>query len=324
MTAADIPTTTGMPNNGFEGMRFLGYPIFEGLILWDLTRSDVLGRAPAGPGREVGAGQGRPDQVDLPPAPGRQVPRRLGLQRGRGRLEPRAVLQPAVQAVRDRRAAAITRARNPWLKAWRKIDDYTVEITHQPPGELLPLRHHLHADREPDRSSRRRRSWAEYAKAPAGTGPFKITERQAARQRRADEERRLLGQEQDPQARQDGAVPDARADHAPGRAALGPGRLDRGAAARRGAEPQAGGVRGGDRRLPARLAVGVQRGQGRLALARRAGAPGGQLLRGPRGAGQAPERGWPIRRSASTPRPTRSSASRRTPTSSIRPRPRRS
>jgi len=27
MTAGDIPTTTGMPNNGFEGMRFLGYPI---------------------------------------------------------------------------------------------------------------------------------------------------------------------------------------------------------------------------------------------------------------------------------------------------------
>ena len=32
MTASDIPTTTGMPNNGFEGMRFLGYPIFEGLV----------------------------------------------------------------------------------------------------------------------------------------------------------------------------------------------------------------------------------------------------------------------------------------------------
>src|SRR5260370_30080844 len=42
MTAADIPTTTGMPNNGWEGMRFLGYPIFEGLILWDLTRADRL------------------------------------------------------------------------------------------------------------------------------------------------------------------------------------------------------------------------------------------------------------------------------------------
>ena len=40
MTASDIPTTTGMPNNGFEGMRFLGYPIFEGLVLWDLSRTD--------------------------------------------------------------------------------------------------------------------------------------------------------------------------------------------------------------------------------------------------------------------------------------------
>src|ERR1700761_5822348 len=42
MTASDIPTTTGLPNNGFEGMRFLGYPIFEGLVLWDLTRTDRL------------------------------------------------------------------------------------------------------------------------------------------------------------------------------------------------------------------------------------------------------------------------------------------
>src|SRR5512141_2577159 len=42
MTASDVPTTTGMPNNGFEGMRFLGYPIFEALTLWDLTKTDQL------------------------------------------------------------------------------------------------------------------------------------------------------------------------------------------------------------------------------------------------------------------------------------------
>ncbi|MGE0851607.1 MAG: ABC transporter substrate-binding protein [Hyphomicrobiaceae bacterium] len=40
MTASDVPTATGMPNNGFEGMRFLGYPIFEGLVLWDWSRAD--------------------------------------------------------------------------------------------------------------------------------------------------------------------------------------------------------------------------------------------------------------------------------------------
>ena len=37
MTASDVPTTSGMPNNGFEGMRFLGFPVFQGLILFDLT-----------------------------------------------------------------------------------------------------------------------------------------------------------------------------------------------------------------------------------------------------------------------------------------------
>src|SRR5260221_980139 len=48
MTATDIPTTTGMPNKGFEGMRFLGYPILEGLVLWDLSRTDRLAGLKAG------------------------------------------------------------------------------------------------------------------------------------------------------------------------------------------------------------------------------------------------------------------------------------
>jgi peptide/nickel transport system substrate-binding protein len=39
-TASDVPTATGAPNNGFEGYRFLGYPIFEGRALWDLSRAD--------------------------------------------------------------------------------------------------------------------------------------------------------------------------------------------------------------------------------------------------------------------------------------------
>src|ERR1700731_3557025 len=42
MTSSDIPTATGVPNTGFEGLRFLGFPIFEGLVLWDLTRADRL------------------------------------------------------------------------------------------------------------------------------------------------------------------------------------------------------------------------------------------------------------------------------------------
>lgn len=46
MTVAYMPTATGMPNNGFEGTRFLDYPVFEGLLLQDLYSAD----RPAGTG----------------------------------------------------------------------------------------------------------------------------------------------------------------------------------------------------------------------------------------------------------------------------------
>ena len=36
MTAADLPTAHGIPNNGFEGFRFLGYPPYDALVNWDL------------------------------------------------------------------------------------------------------------------------------------------------------------------------------------------------------------------------------------------------------------------------------------------------
>ena len=70
MTASDVPTTAGMPNNGFEGMRFLGFPVFEPLVDWDLTRADS--RPISAPAlRKLGAGCRRPAQVALHPAPGR-------------------------------------------------------------------------------------------------------------------------------------------------------------------------------------------------------------------------------------------------------------
>ena len=42
MTASDIPTTTGIPNNGGEGFRFLGFPAFDGLIDWNFTKPDQI------------------------------------------------------------------------------------------------------------------------------------------------------------------------------------------------------------------------------------------------------------------------------------------
>ena len=40
MTAADIPLTHGQPDQGFEGNRFTGIPLFDALTAWDLSRGD--------------------------------------------------------------------------------------------------------------------------------------------------------------------------------------------------------------------------------------------------------------------------------------------
>src|SRR3979411_1737492 len=102
LAASDIPTATGLPNNGFEGMRFLGYPIFEGLVLWDLTRTDQLaglrpGRAAGGGAArardELGAGSGGQQDLDLPSAPGCEIPRRHRFQCRCRDLEPGSLFQ---------------------------------------------------------------------------------------------------------------------------------------------------------------------------------------------------------------------------------------
>ena len=40
MTAGDIPDWRGQPDQGFEGSRFVGYSLYDGLILWDLSSRD--------------------------------------------------------------------------------------------------------------------------------------------------------------------------------------------------------------------------------------------------------------------------------------------
>ena len=40
MTAADIPRTLGQPDQGFEGNRFTGIPMYDALTHWDLSKAD--------------------------------------------------------------------------------------------------------------------------------------------------------------------------------------------------------------------------------------------------------------------------------------------
>src|SRR2546430_15778271 len=48
MTAFDVPTTTRAPDNGYEGVRFLRHPVYEGLVVWALKIPDKLAHIRAG------------------------------------------------------------------------------------------------------------------------------------------------------------------------------------------------------------------------------------------------------------------------------------
>ncbi len=279
MTASDIPTATGMPNNGFEGMRFLGYPIFEGLVLWDLTRTDKL--ADLRPGLAEKWEQAADDEKtwifhlrhDAKFHDGTDFNADAviwNLERYFNKTSPQFEVQ----------ASGIAGARVPLMASYRKVDDYTVAITSKTPASFFPYMMVYILFTSPASFDKAGKDWAKVAMLPAaGTGPFKITKvtpRQSVDLARVG---RLLGQGQAGQGRSRGAAAGAGGQRPPRRAALGPGRLDRGPAVRRHSLAQGGRLRHHHRLLPARVAVVLQHRRQQQPVQGRAGAPGAELLR---------------------------------------------
>ena len=175
MTASDVPTTTGMPNNGFEGMRFLGYPIFEALALWDLT--DASRPATLRPGLAESWEQ---DAAN---------PRiwRFTLRQGVNFHDGTPFNADAVIWNLDRYfrndspqfeagGSGITRARVTILESYRKIDDRTIEMTTSRVASYFPYMAVYILFTSPQSFEAAGRDWARVAAAGgAGTGPFRIT-----------------------------------------------------------------------------------------------------------------------------------------------------
>jgi len=175
MTAADIPTATGLPNNGFEGMRFMGYPIFEGLVLWDLTRTDRM--ASLRPGLAESWEQDHEDTRTWI----------FHLRHGVKFHDGTDFNADAVIWNLDRYfnngspqyeppSSAMSRARVPLMGSYRKIDDFTVSITTTRPASYLPYMAVYLLFTSPASFEKAGHDWAKVAALPAaGTGPFRIT-----------------------------------------------------------------------------------------------------------------------------------------------------
>ncbi|MDB5564536.1 MAG: 4-phytase [Tardiphaga sp.] len=174
MTASDIPTATGMPNNGFEGMRFMGYPIFEGLVLWDLTRTDQL--ATLRPGLAEKWEQAADDNKTW------IFHLRQGVKFHDGTdFNADAVIwnldrffkndSPQFEVA----ASAISRARVPLMGSYKKIDDSTISMTTTSAASYFPYMAVYLLFTSPT-SFAKAGDWSKVATLPAaGTGPFRIT-----------------------------------------------------------------------------------------------------------------------------------------------------
>ena len=174
MTAADIPTTTGMPNNGSEGMRFLGYPIFEPLVDWDLANASDQ-RAGLRPGLATSW------EVDATDKNVWTFKLRENVKFHDGSIVDADVILWNLARIYDNKspqfdvaASAIARARVPTVKEWRKVDANTVQIMTDAPTSYFPQQ----LTWIPMVSKARYEevgSWAAFAAKPSGSGPFSIT-----------------------------------------------------------------------------------------------------------------------------------------------------
>jgi peptide/nickel transport system substrate-binding protein len=174
MTASDIPTTTGAPNNGFEGMRFLGFPIFEGLVLWDLTDADRL------PGLRPGLAETYEQSADDKKTWIFHLRRGVKFHDGTD-FNADAVMWNFDRYFKndspqfDVAGGGLMRARLPMLANYRKIDDFTVAVSTREPVSYLPYVMVYALFTSPASFERAGRDWGRVATLPAaGTGPFRL------------------------------------------------------------------------------------------------------------------------------------------------------
>jgi peptide/nickel transport system substrate-binding protein len=172
MTAADIPYTAGQADQGAEGYRFMGYMVYDTLVLWDLSSADkTAGLIP---------GLAESWSVDAADKTKWTFKLRRGVKYHDGGEFTADDVVFNFEVNRDTKArhydpkqAAQVATRIPDIKEVRKVDAYTVEIVTHTPSAYIPYQvsfwfmpSKAHWDKVG--------SWEAFAKQPVGTGPWKL------------------------------------------------------------------------------------------------------------------------------------------------------
>jgi ABC-type transport system substrate-binding protein len=186
MTAADIPRTLGQPDQGFEGNRFTGIPMYDALTHWDLSKAD----APS----VIIPGLALSWAVDAKDKTKWIFKLRPGVKFHDGSAFNADAVVWNVRKVLDKDAVffdpsqvGVTASRMPTLRTAKKVDDLTVELTTSEPDAFLPLNltnlfmaSPAHWQKKFDTAAgatpadKAKTAWIAFAADASGTGPFKM------------------------------------------------------------------------------------------------------------------------------------------------------
>jgi peptide/nickel transport system substrate-binding protein len=188
MTAADIPRTLGQPDQGFEGNRFTGNTMYEGLTTWDLSSADKASVVIPGLATEW--------SIDPNDKTKWVFKLRSGVKFHDGsEFNADAVVWNVEKVLKqdaahfDPSQVGVTASRMPTLRSARAIDKTTVELTTAAPDALLPINltnlfmaspahWKKFADAVPttvtDPKERAKQAWDAFARNASGTGPWKM------------------------------------------------------------------------------------------------------------------------------------------------------
>jgi peptide/nickel transport system substrate-binding protein len=173
MTAADIAYTAGQPDQGFEGFRFIGYPLYDALVRWDLSQGERL--------PDIAPGLAESWEVDKDNV----LKWRFTLRRGVKFHDGSDFNADAViwnwEKIRNKDApqydpkqAAEVAFRIAVIKEYRKLDDFTIEFTTTRPSSFVPFQVVYVLYSSPAQWEKVGRDWRTFAEKPSGTGPFKM------------------------------------------------------------------------------------------------------------------------------------------------------
>ena len=173
MTAADIPLTTGQPDQGFEGFRFAGYTIYDALVNWDLSKADAITDIRPGLAVSWAPVEGEPTKWIFK--------LREGVKFHDGSdFTAESVVWNLDKVLNDKspqfdsKQLAQVRARIPTLVGYKKIDKYTVELTTRIVNSLFPYDMSYVFYSSPANWEKQGKDWNKVALNPSGTGPFKV------------------------------------------------------------------------------------------------------------------------------------------------------